>query len=56
MPASTLQARKEFTNDGTVLSFGDGTPCGCGNSPVTMQVFDECLFVKIALEYDLGLA
>jgi hypothetical protein len=51
MPASTLQARKELTrNDGTVLSFGDGTPRGCNNSPVMMQVFDECLFVKIALE------
>jgi cyclopropane-fatty-acyl-phospholipid synthase len=43
-------------NDGTVLSFGDGTPCGSDNSPVTMRVFDEWLFVKIAWEYDLGLA
>jgi hypothetical protein len=38
---ATLQAQKELTNDGSVLSFDDGTPCGCDNSPVTMRVFDE---------------
>lgn len=43
-------------NDGTVISFGDGTPCGCDNSPVSLRVFDEWMFVKIAWEYDLGLA
>jgi len=43
-------------NDGTVHSFGDGSQCGCDNSPVTMRVFDEWTFVKIAWEYDLGLA
>ena len=43
-------------NDGTVLSFGDGTSCGCDDRPVTMRVFDEWMFVKIAWEYDLGLA
>ena len=43
-------------NDGTVLSFGDGTPCGSDDSPVTLRVFDEWMFVKLAWEYDLGLA
>lgn len=43
-------------NDGTIISFGDGTPCGSDNSPVTLRVFDEWMFVKIAWEYDLGLA
>ena len=43
-------------NDGTVLSFGDGTPCGSDKKPVTLRVFDEWFFVKTALEYDLGLA
>ena len=43
-------------NDGTLHKFGDGAPCGCDNSPVTLRVFDEWLFVKIAWEYDLGLA
>lgn len=49
----TLQLKM---NDGTIISFGDGSRCGCDNSPVTMRVFDEWLFVKIAWEYDLGLA
>jgi cyclopropane-fatty-acyl-phospholipid synthase len=53
---ATLQARKELTNDGTVVSLDDGNPYGCDNSPVTMRVFDGWLFVKIASEYDLGLA
>jgi len=44
-------------NDGTLLEFGDGSACGLGDSsPVTMRVFDEWVFVKIAWEYDLGLA
>jgi cyclopropane-fatty-acyl-phospholipid synthase len=43
-------------NDGTLLKFGDGSSCGCDESPVTLRVFDEWLFVKIAWEYDLGLA
>mmetsp|Transcript_15330 Transcript_15330/g.37942 ORF Transcript_15330/g.37942 Transcript_15330/m.37942 type:complete len:1078 (-) Transcript_15330:4546-7779(-) len=44
-------------NDGTLYKFGDGsTDCGCDSSPVTLRVFDEWLFVKIAWEYDLGLA
>lgn len=49
----TLQLKM---NDGTIISFGDGTRCGCDNSPVTLRVFDEWMFVKIAWEYDLGLA
>jgi cyclopropane-fatty-acyl-phospholipid synthase len=43
-------------NDGSLMSFGDGSPCGCDNSPVTLRVFDEWMFVKIVWEYDLGLA
>ncbi|KAG7347900.1 cyclopropane-fatty-acyl-phospholipid synthase [Nitzschia inconspicua] len=43
-------------NDGSMLRFGDGSPCGCDENPVTLRVFDEWLFVKIAWEYDLGLA
>ena len=44
-------------NDGRLLEFGDGTPCGLGDaSPVTLRVFDEWLFVKIAWEFDLGMA
>mmetsp|Transcript_40810 Transcript_40810/g.84913 ORF Transcript_40810/g.84913 Transcript_40810/m.84913 type:complete len:637 (-) Transcript_40810:1441-3351(-) len=43
-------------NDGSIMSFGDGTPCGSDKSPVTLRVFDEWFFVKTALEYDLGLA
>lgn len=43
-------------NDGQVISFGDGSPCGCDSSAVTLRVFDEWMFVKIAWEYDLGLA
>jgi cyclopropane-fatty-acyl-phospholipid synthase len=49
--------RLEFKlNDGTIWRFGDGSQCGCDDSPVTIRVFDEWLFVKIAWEYDLGLA
>ncbi|EEC45368.1 predicted protein [Phaeodactylum tricornutum CCAP 1055/1] len=43
-------------NDGSVVSFGDGTPCGCDTSDVTIRVFDPWFFVKLATEYDLGLA
>ena len=43
-------------NDGSVLVLGDGTPCGCDNQPVTMRIFDEWFYVKVAVEYDLGLA
>lgn len=43
-------------NDGSILTFGDGTPCGSDNSPVTLRIFDDWFFVKTALEYDLGLA
>lgn len=43
-------------NDGTIKSFGDGTPCGSDKSPVTLRIFDEWFYVKIAWEYDLGLA
>ena len=43
--------------DGSIVSFGDGASCGLGDdSPVTMKVFDDWLFVKIAWEYDLGMA
>jgi len=43
-------------NDGTHLSFGDSSLCGADAHPVTARVFDDCFFVKIATEYDLGLA
>lgn len=43
-------------NDGTVLSYGDGSRCGILNNPVTIRVFEPWFFVKTALEYDLGLA
>ena len=43
-------------NDGSTMSFGDGSPCGCDDKPVVLRIFDEWLFVKIAWEYDLGLA
>lgn len=44
-------------NDGSMVSFGDGTPCGRADPhPVTLRVFDEWFFVKTAFEYDLGLA
>jgi cyclopropane-fatty-acyl-phospholipid synthase len=46
------------SNDGTVLSFGDGSQAGlnCDSSPVTIRIFDDWFYVKTALEYDLGLA
>jgi cyclopropane-fatty-acyl-phospholipid synthase len=43
-------------NDGSIQSFGDGTPCGCDESPVTLRILDPWFFVKTAWEYDLGLA
>ena len=43
-------------NDGSHLSFGDSSPCGADAHPVTARVFDDWFFVKIATEYDLGLA
>ena len=43
-------------NDGSVISFGDDSPCGCDKEPVTLRIFDDWFFVKIAMEYDLGLA
>jgi cyclopropane-fatty-acyl-phospholipid synthase len=43
-------------NDGSELSFGDGTACGDDSFPVIARVFDDWFFVKVATEYDLGLA
>jgi predicted NAD/FAD-binding protein len=43
-------------NDGSLLSFGDKTPCEGDPHPVIARVFDDWFFVKIATEYDLGLA
>ena len=52
--------------DGRVLHFGDasteeaktgdGTSCSSGGRRVAMRVFDWWFFVRVALEYDLGLA
>ncbi len=43
-------------NDGSIIKIGDGTKCGCDDEPVTLRIFDDWFFVKIATEYDLGLA
>lgn len=45
-------------NDGSTIRLGDGTPCGggCDARPVVLRVFDEWFYVRVALEYDLGLA
>ncbi|KAL9189015.1 hypothetical protein ACHAXT_011505 [Thalassiosira profunda] len=43
-------------NDGSELTFGDGSPCCDDTRPVTARVFDDWFFVKVATEYDLGLA
>ena len=43
-------------NGGEILSFGDGTPCGSDASAVVLRIFDPWWFVKVAVEYDLGLA
>jgi len=42
--------------DGSVVQIGDGTPCGCDAAPVTLKIFDDWFFVKVAMEYDLGLS
>ncbi len=43
-------------NDGSVISFGDGSRLGNDENPVTVRVFDDWFFVKVATEFDLGLA
>jgi len=43
-------------NDGSQLTFGDGSVCSDDSRPVTARVFDDWFFVKVATEYDLGLA
>ena len=43
-------------NDGSELAFGDNSPCGGDTHPVKARVFDDWFFVKIATEFDLGLA
>lgn len=43
-------------NDGNIITIGDGSSCGCDKEPVTLRIFDDWFFVKIAMEYDLGLA
>jgi cyclopropane-fatty-acyl-phospholipid synthase len=46
-------------NDNSIMEFGNGEPCGdglCDDAPVTIRVFDPWMFVKVAWEYDLGLA
>jgi hypothetical protein len=43
-------------NDGSIVSFGDKTQVEGDCHPVTARVFDDWFFVKIATEYDLGLA
>ncbi len=43
-------------NDGTVVRFGDGQKVGNDIHPVTLRIYDDWFFVKIATEFDLGLA
>ena len=43
-------------NDGSLVSFGDGSDVAFDKHPVTLRIFDPWFFVKVALEYDLGLA
>ena len=43
-------------NDGSQLSFGNGSECVGDTQPVTARVFDDWFFVKVATEFDLGLA
>jgi len=43
-------------NDGSIITIGDGNPCGCDSEPVTLRIFDDWFFVKVAMEYDLGLS
>merc|ERR1711957_452810 len=43
--------------DGSVVQIGDGTTCdGCDSKPVSIKIFDDWFFVKVAMEYDLGLS
>ncbi len=58
MKAAVQQGKLRLKfNDGNLLEFGDGTPCGLGDDkPVTLRIFDEWFFVKLAWEFDLGLA
>jgi len=42
--------------DGSIMSFGDKTECGGDAGPVTARIFDDWFFVKVATEFDLGLA
>jgi len=43
-------------NDGSMLQFGDKSSCSGDSKPITARVFDDWFFVKVATEYDLGLA
>ena len=43
-------------NDRYRLTFGDGSACQGDSHPVTARVFDDWFFVKVATDYDLGLA
>jgi len=43
-------------NDGSQLSFGNGQECLGDSRPVTARVYDDWFFVKVATEFDLGLA
>jgi len=54
--AITRGSLQLLMNDGSIISFGDGNKVGNDAEPVTARVFDEWFFVKIATEFDLGLA
>ncbi len=43
-------------NDGSIVRFGDGNKVRNDIHPVTLRIFDDWFFVKIATEFDLGLA
>lgn len=44
-------------NDGSTVTFGDGSKInGCDIHPVVCRVVNDWFFVKIAMEYDLGMA
>jgi cyclopropane-fatty-acyl-phospholipid synthase len=43
-------------NDGSIISIGDGSKCGNDPHPVRVRVFNDWFFVKVATEFDLGLA
>jgi len=52
-----LKGRLEVKlSDGSVEYFGDGDEGDYEKHPVTLRVFDPWFFVKVAMEYDLGLA